>query len=49
MIRRWVGAKWLKPQVRVVPGSLGSIAAEPLDRHLAASLSDELDVVQRLQ
>ena len=34
-------------KVRVVPGSHGSIATEPLVRHLAASLSDELDVVQR--
>jgi thioesterase domain-containing protein len=36
-------------KVRVVPGSHRSIATEPLVRHLAASLSDELDAVQRLQ
>ena len=34
-------------KVRVVPGSHRSIATEPLVRRLAASLSDELDVVQR--
>ena len=43
----WSEVAQTEIKVRVVPGSHGSIATEPLVRHLAASLSDELDVVQR--